>query len=293
MFGSFVVWVSIASAMKSNCTYSIVRGELDRLQSQCVPPYTIHNNAPNHGFAVDLVPIVRQFIKYGIKQNRPAKFHNRPWNYAKGVCEYNNMRCFFRPVLHELKCIPNQTTQISLDSVCDQNELVYYVLKYITEPLPTLLLAIQMLVETVDLKLPCAVIHLRRTDNLLNDGWDHKKLKYKWVPLSEYIELGGTDLNKMASVFLMTDDAAAINETKATPSIPWRYIQRKRFNGKSGGWENHFPSGNKVMEIVTILALRELTSRCSLFIGTNPSSFGRLMHSGMRSAPHRLVNIHV
>eukprot|EP00663_Eupelagonemidae_sp_cell21sb_P001929 gene1929-4762_t len=53
---------------------------------------------------------------------------------------------------------------------------------------------------------------------------------------------------------LMTDDQGAIDEAAGMggSGIRWLYIDRPRWRGAEGGWENHFPSGDPKLEVVYI-----------------------------------------
>ena len=61
----------------------------------------------------------------------------------------------------------------------------------------------------------------------------------------------------------MTDSSVAIEETEAFTEFTWHYLNRTRFKGSEGGWENHFPSGSRETEVIDILALTCKARRAS------------------------------
>ena len=102
------------------------------------------------------------------------------------------------------------------------------------------------------------MLHVRRSDTLLNKGWGGTGPPlYKNVSLSEYLDHAREylDLRNISNLILMTDSSVAIDETKAFTEFDWHYLNRTRFKGSEGGWENHFPSGSRETEVIDVLAL--------------------------------------
>eukprot|EP00756_Hemistasia_phaeocysticola_P045212 Hpha_TRINITY_DN18975_c0_g1::TRINITY_DN18975_c0_g1_i1::g.17524::m.17524 len=122
----------------------------------------------------------------------------------------------------------------------------------------------------------CATVHVRRADVSL--GKRGKALRY--VPLKEFVEaLEKTADGPVKDVLLMSDSATTFDEAKEFPQIRWVFIDRKRFKGSEGGWENHFPSGDPREEVINILLLTRLVPRCrAAFIASGTSSFSKFMH---------------
>ena len=119
-------------------------------------------------------------------------------------------------------------------------------------------------------------MHVRRGDRILNFGWGKTTGKplYKYVPLSQYVK----QTRPGDHILLMTDDDNIITKTRLFPQVHWYYIRRPRFRGSEGGWENHFPSGSGEDEVVVILTLQRLVSRCTTWIQSGrSSSFGNYM----------------
>ena len=50
------------------------------------------------------------------------------------------------------------------------------------------------------------------------------------------------------------------------PNLQWAYLDRPRFKGSSGGWENQTPSRNPALETIFLLAEFELAMACSVFV---------------------------
>lgn len=62
------------------------------------------------------------------------------------------------------------------------------------------------------------------------------------------------------TIFLVTDSQAAVEEAKACATsfpdvcagIEFRFLEKKRWVGAEGGWENPFPSGSSRTEFLAI-----------------------------------------
>ena len=227
------------------------------------------------------MPVVRALVK-GLETKTPVKVVEEPWHYAAGVCGARSLRCFFKPVVYDLYCTPKRIPDVR---GCDHlHDLAF---RYLTQPTVQLHKQIVKHVDATKLNAPCVAIHVRRTDTLLNDGWDHKRKLYKWVPLEAYV----TAIKPKTTTLLLTDDETVLNETKAF-DLDWVWIDRPRHKGTLGGWENHFPSNDRMLEMAVIFALRKLVSKCKMFVGSH-STFGNLMYLGMRNAKQIFVNTRV
>ena len=110
----------------------------------------------------------------------------------------------------------------------------------------------------------CSVVHVRRSDVVLHDDFSRK-----YFPVTDYVQLIPSyrrqDPNQ--TVLLLTDDANAIDEAhEFHPELRWKYINRTRYKGTSGGWEHQTPSNNPASEVITLLATFDLVQECSLLI---------------------------
>jgi hypothetical protein len=85
----------------------------------------------------------------------------------------------------------------------------------------------------------------------------------------------------MHTLLLLTDSAVAIEEAKNCsiqyPSIcegiEFRYIEKSRWVGAEGGWENPFPSGKHSEELLVIQQEFSLVQKCALGVIGN-SEYG-------------------
>lgn len=110
----------------------------------------------------------------------------------------------------------------------------------------------------------CSVIHVRRSDVVLHDEWSRK-----YFPVMDYVQRIPRhrlrDPNH--TIFLLTDDANAIDEAhEFHPELRWKYFNRTRYRGTSGGWEHQTPSNNPANEVITLLATFDLVKECSFLV---------------------------
>jgi hypothetical protein len=110
----------------------------------------------------------------------------------------------------------------------------------------------------------CSVVHVRRADIIM-----HTMHARKYYPISDYVNLIPKEkLNDPNhTIFLLTDDANAVKEAhEFHPTLRWKYIDRPRHSGSSGGWENQTPSLNPALELIVIMATFELVQDCSSLV---------------------------
>ena len=50
------------------------------------------------------------------------------------------------------------------------------------------------------------------------------------------------------------------------PNLNWKYLDRPWHKGSSGGWENHTPSRNPALEVITLVATFDLVQECSAIV---------------------------
>eukprot|EP00804_Cyclotella_cryptica_P014251 CCRYP_005665-RA/>CCRYP_005665-RA protein AED:0.17 eAED:0.17 QI:292/1/1/1/0.83/0.71/7/853/877 len=127
----------------------------------------------------------------------------------------------------------------------------------------------------------CTVIHVRRSDVILHSKWSRK-----YYPVTDYVQLipRSRRRNVNHTILLLTDDANAIIEAhEFHPELRWKYINRTRYKGSSGGWERHTPSRNPASEVITLLATFELVQECSMLIHGS-SKFSEMLWFMMSSA---------
>ena len=113
----------------------------------------------------------------------------------------------------------------------------------------------------VDMQLPCSVMHVRRGDVALFDGY--------WRPylnISDYVSATNRHTLKH-NVLLLTDDKNAIDEAKRQyPAYNWMYLDRPRHKGSEGGWQSHRPSGDPALEVTIVLSILRLVRKCDTLV---------------------------
>lgn len=124
---------------------------------------------------------------------------------------------------------------------------------------------------------PCVAMHVRRGDVVL-----HQHIARRYYPISSYV--AKLPRKRRRNMFLLTDDANAIDEAlDFFPNIHWFYLNRTRFRGASGGWENQIPSKNPKSEVITLLTALRLVRACDTIV-LGQSAFAELLVDSMRDA---------
>lgn len=62
--------------------------------------------------------------------------------------------------------------------------------------------------------------------------------------------------------------------------LTFQYVEKARWSGGEGGWENPFPSGNNTGELLDLHVELSLAQRCDLAV-TGESEFGELLYQHM------------
>jgi len=197
------------------------------------------------------------------------------------VCESKDMYCYF---LNLTKCEAN------LDQVRDGGVFMTrvggyfemnvglnrWLLEYATRQQTWLRREVYEFSKKIQMKTPCAVMHVRRTDIVLHGEWSRK-----YRQIEEYV-------NKMdhttKNILLLTDDQNAIEEAQTLhPGYNWMFIDRPRHRGTEGGWENQIPSDDPKLEVIIILTILRLVGQCSSLIHTH-SNFAFVLQGEMENA---------
>jgi hypothetical protein len=133
---------------------------------------------------------------------------------------------------------------------------------------------------------PCAVIHVRRSDVVL-----HQSRSRKYYAVGEYLnKLSATDIR---DILLITDDADAVSEAlEFHPEYHWMYLNRTRFHGTEGGWENALPSQEPAEEVVILLALQRLVRNCDTIVHGH-SLFSELLYTSMTFTGRNISKLRV
>jgi len=117
----------------------------------------------------------------------------------------------------------------------------------------------------------CAVMHVRRGDSVI-----HRNQGRAYLTIDSYVRAGRPLMDAMGldTIVLLTDSRTAIDEAlrcadefpEVCKGIRWRYVEKERWRGAEGGWENPFPSGNATEEFLTIQHEFSIAQQCSMAI---------------------------
>jgi hypothetical protein len=127
----------------------------------------------------------------------------------------------------------------------------------------------------------CTVVHVRRGDVALGNSRSTSRRKYR--PLSDYLRHVRT-----RTVMLLTDDANVLeNEAPKFSNFTFVSWNRTRYRGEEGGWEEHLPSRDPVLEMTVLVATLELVRSCRALVHT-ASNFGQLLYAQMHPNVRRV-----
>lgn len=221
------------------------------------------------GWGADLMNVV-QSVGLALKLSKPLTLLNIDpvvgWHYAavkedgsRPTCPERSISCYFLPLspcrpqrshIHRDRIMPTKVLRQQFDDLHE----------YVTRQQHWLRKAVWDFQQTIAIKQPCAVIHVRRADVVL-----HETSSRKYYPVSAYVQRL-PDYRKQ-NIFLLTDDANAVDEAhEFFPDTSWYYINRTRFRGSEGGWENQTPSRDPKKEVITILGTFQLVQQCDVFV---------------------------
>lgn len=218
----------------------------------------------------------------------------RAWHYAgkkdasRPVCESKDMYCFF---LNMTRCKANRK-QVYEGVFMTEDYQIHegrgrWLLEYATRQQTWLRHEVYKFSKNIEIKTPCAVMHVRRTDIVL-----HGEYSRKYRQVEEYVN--ALD-NSTKNILLLTDDQNAIDEAKTLhPDYNWMFVDRPRHRGVAGGWENQIPSDDPKLEVIVLLSIFRLVRQCSSFIHTH-SNFAFIIEGEMQDAHKnkelRIVNL--
>lgn len=246
------------------------------------------------GFGYEINNIVKGFT-YGMQQQRPFQFvlhaGGSLWRYAalpngtKSACPTMDYFCYFLP-FSDCPPSPVNSSEGIQDYVPVSDERMW-ITEYAVRQRQHVRHQVYQYLQTqgfLQLPTPCAIMHVRRADAVLEpDG--HAR---KYFPIEDYLHRlnqspqKAIDVDKIQTIFLLTDDQNAIEEAQFFhPQYRWKFFQRPRHRGTSGGYENHIPSGDPQQEMIAMLASMRLVQQCQIIVrGT--SAFGDLLSMSMR-----------
>ena len=250
------------------------------------------------GWGADFINVVYGLQNAVFDFGRPFAmqvYDDHGWHYAaikkdgsKATCPKKDLSCYFLPIS---KCEAQPKSEADLgypNTKGDHYGRYVPVYNYLTRPQQWLRKAVYDFVKKLDNEIvaPCSVMHVRRADVVL-----HGKSSRKYYPVSAYVDLLPEDRRK--DIFLLTDDQNAIDEAhEFYPDIRWHYIDRPRFRGNEGGWENQTPSNDPKQEVVTILGTFQLAQRCDTFVHGH-SVFSDEIFRAMEQTGQHINRLHV
>jgi hypothetical protein len=197
------------------------------------------------------------------------------WPYSEydnktKVCDSADMQCYFLPVTN-CNAESGQADKATGRYPFETHSPNIWVREYMMRPKQFMRRKIyELLQKTPKPTLPCAAMHVRRTDAIL-ENWINKR---NYFELGDYVsKLAGPRRRQLAtyfkSVVLLTDDQSVIEEShEFHATLPWIYVNRTRHRGIEGGYNGHKPSGDPVHEIAVILAEMKLARHCERLIFT-------------------------
>lgn len=260
---------------------------------------TITKTMWNSGWGADLSNVVDGLKFAHQTRQRPFSVYTSPdtgWHYAskkdgsKPVCPERTMQCYF---LNMTSCPPNNSRRASYDrqSFLTGNWNGFHqardYLEFSIRPQTWLRKEVYKFSKPYAQRLstPCTVLHVRRGDVVLLDPRPRR-----YHAISEYMNEHN---NVSRSVLLLTDDHNAIGEAiHDFPDHDWVYINRTRYKGAEGGWENHIPSDDPKQEVVVLLSLLRLTRKCNKLIQSK-SNLADYMYSEMKAAHTEVAKINL
>lgn len=257
------------------------------------------------GFGADLDNLV-DGLMYGLTHGRPFQVYTSPlgWHYAAPrvagrvgsntapaapVCPTKDMFCYFLAL---------GSCQAHQSDVADKTFLsssrfdqwttaeIYWHLVYLLRQRTWLRRRIHGFVQAHHALLaqPCTAIHVRRGDVVLHDN--HSR---RYHPIEEYVNITDEDFPIYDNILLLTDDANAIHEAQHKfPDKNWMFINRTRFHGPEGGWENPMPSNDPAYEMVVLLGTLQMVQQCQSYVHTTSNLghiFAGAIHNANRSIP--------
>jgi hypothetical protein len=223
----------------------------------------------SNGYGADMANVMDGLIK-AMETKQPMQMSDKSWHYASkkdgsmAVCPDKNMKCYFLPLS---RCHPDPSKQFQGDFYSGRQppfriQQNRWYLEYATRPQTWLRKAVYDFSKTsihLSDDHPCTVMHVRRADVVLHDRFSRR-----YMAIEEY--MNATD-KITENIFLLTDDDNAIKEARAKyPDHNWVVIDRPRFKGKEGGWENQIPSDDPKLEVIVILSIFRTVGKCIGFV---------------------------
>lgn len=242
----------------------------------------------NSGWGADLSNVV-DGLKFAHESNKPFEIHTSTfgWHYAAKkdgsmpVCSQKNLQCYF---LNTTSCDTHSRPINSRQSFLAgpwqgfHRDIDY--LDYLVRPQTWLRKQVYDFLKPYRLEAPCTVLHVRRGDVVLLDPTPRR-----YHAIDEYMD---ESHNVTQNLLLLTDDHNAISEALHNyPQHNWVYVNKTRYKGAEGGWEEHIPSDSPQQEVVALLSEIRLAKTCNKLIHSK-SNLADYIYAQMKSS-HSMV----
>lgn len=258
----------------------------NQFQSDCSTVWT--KQMWSSGWGADFGNVV-DALAGGVEHGRPVQMYYKDgWHYAatkqfdKPVCPTADMYCFFLPMTRcppDTENVYNVAFRQTWSPQLFGRPWIWY-MEYATRPQIWLRREVYNYAKNAVPPLTslvvqqqrggsCASLHVRRADVILHPGTVREYHKIK-----DYIQGAKETLGRSVpkDILLLTDDQDAIDEAKRDfPDYNWMYMNRTRFKGPSGGFENQLPSGDPRLEMIVLLSTFRLIQNCNLLINAQSS----------------------
>jgi hypothetical protein len=244
------------------------------------------------GLGADLNNIYDGLL-YGLEQSRPFQIRfldlDSFWHYAalkpdgaKAVCPTKDFFCFFLPFG---RC--SASAEIDREpfraKTLHHGDHKQWLMSYVLRPQQWLRRRVYeyMRDRAPTIRQPCAVMHVRRADIVL-----HGEYSRKYYAIQDYLKKLQEHNVSHSNILLLTDDGNAVDEAlDLHPSRNWMYLNRTRYRGAEGGWENQVPSQDPLEEMVNLLATFRLAKQCDTIVH-GQSSFSDMLFLAMQLSNH-------
>ncbi|CAB9514941.1 expressed unknown protein [Seminavis robusta] len=255
------------------------------------------------GWGMDMLGIVHLLWK-AIDLHQPHAIAPRPWHYASpkpfniqtAACPSQDMFCYFLPLT---SCNSPENNNNTVDEKWfprddqtrywnekghwlyqygsrPQEWLRYRVYRFVQHQLHSSWPAAARLASNTNSDFTCTALHVRRADVIL-----HKRWSRAYHSIAEYMNVSDQIHD---NIFLLTDDSNAVGEAvHEFPHHNWIYVDRKRYKGAEGGWEQQLPSQDPAFEVTVILGVGRLVQKCDGIVKSF-SRFGAYLYGELHAA---------
>lgn len=259
---------------------------------ECTNETSFYKEMWSSGFGADMSNVVDGLFS-ALARNQPFQIFRRgPWPYASAngvsTCERMDMYCYF---LQMSRCqVRDEMRSESFYQGRNMETEEYITLfNYATRSQGWLRREVYDFLHErgPNLTHPFMAIHVRRGDVVL-----HARHSRRYHAIREYIEAAQKRNLSYSHVLILTDDDNALGEARQEyPNITWMHIDRPRFKGYEGGWENPLPSKTPKVETVAVLAAFKLIQSASTFVYSSSTLGSLLAGEARRSNAAVLVNL--